>query len=153
MATKLTVNGEERSIDADQNMPLLWALRDELKLTGNKFGCGIAQCGSCTVHVNGESVRSCQAFLGDLDGADVITIEAVEGPEADALRQAWTELDIPQCGYCQSGQIMAAVAMLKNKPNPNERVIDSTMSGNVCRCVTYHRIRAGIHRAAEILKG
>jgi len=153
MATKLTVNGEERTIDADPNMPLLWALRDELKLTGTKFGCGIAQCGSCTVHVNGESVRSCQAFLSDLDGAEVVTIEAVEGPEADALRQAWTELDIPQCGYCQSGQIMAAVAMLKNKPNPNERVIDSTMSGNVCRCVTYHRIRAGIHRAAEILKG
>ncbi len=153
MAINLTVNGAARTIDADPHMPLLWALRDELKLTGTKFGCGIAQCGSCTVHIDGMSVRSCQAFLGDLEGASVTTIEAVEGREADALRQAWTELDVPQCGYCQSGQIMSAVSLLQTNPAPTNEDIDTFMSGNVCRCATYHRIRAGIHRAAEILEG
>lgn len=152
MATTLKVNGETRTIDADPDMPLLWALRDELKLTGTKFGCGVAQCGACTVHVDGEAVRSCQTFLGDVEGASVTTIEAVAGREAEALRQAWSELDVPQCGYCQSGQIMQAVNLLSETPKPTDEDIDAVMDGNVCRCVTYHRIRAGIHRAAEILE-
>ncbi|MGB0696242.1 MAG: (2Fe-2S)-binding protein [Rhodospirillaceae bacterium] len=152
MATNVTINGENRTIDADPSMPLLWVLRDELKLTGTKFGCGVALCGSCTVHVDGVAVRSCQTALEDVEGATVTTIEAVGGREADALRQAWAELDVPQCGYCQSGQIMQAAELLAATPKPTDEDIDAAMDGNVCRCVTYHRIRAGIHRAAEILE-
>ena len=152
MAT-LMINDEAVSLDVDPNMPLLWALRDELKLTGTKFGCGVALCGACTVHVDGVAVRSCQTLVGDLEGTSVTTIEAVAGPVADALRQAWTELDVPQCGYCQSGQIMQAVDLLQANPKPSDEDIDAVMDGNVCRCATYHRIRAGIHRATEILEG
>ncbi len=153
MATTLIVNGESRTVDADPNMPLLWVLRDELKLTGTKFGCGVAMCGACTVHVDGVAMRSCQTFLGDIEGASVTTIEAADGPEVAALRQAWAELDVPQCGYCQSGQIMQAAELLVITPKPSDEDIDTMMDGNVCRCATYQRIRAGIHRAADILEG
>ncbi len=153
MATTLTINGEVRTVDADPNMPLLWVLRDELNLTGTKFGCGVAMCGACTVHVDGIAMRSCQTFLSDVEGASVTTIEAADGPEVAALRQAWAELDVPQCGYCQSGQIMQAAELLVMTPKPSDEDIDAVMDGNVCRCATYHRIRAGIHRAADILEG
>jgi isoquinoline 1-oxidoreductase alpha subunit len=152
MAISLTVNGETRSVDVDPNTPLLWVIRDELKLTGTKYGCGIAQCGACTVQLNGTAVRSCQATIGDLEGASVTTIEAVSGPEAGAVRQAWRELDVVQCGFCQSVQIMQAVDLLTLNSKPTDEVIDSVMGGNACRCATYARIRAGIHRAAEILE-
>ena len=153
MATTLIVNGESRTVDADSNMPLLWVLRDELNLTGTKFGCGVAMCGACTVHVDGMAMRSCQTFLSDVEGASVTTIEAADGPEVTALRQAWAELDVPQCGSCQSGQIMQAAELLVITPKPSDEDIDAMMDGNVCRCATYHRIRAGIHRAADILEG
>ncbi len=153
MTIQVTINGEARTVDASPDMPLLWALRDELKLNGTKFGCGVGLCGACTVHLNGAAVRSCQTFVGDVEGAEITTIEAVDSPAARALRQAWTELDVPQCGYCQSGQIMQAADMLAATPRPTDDDIDAAMDGNVCRCATYHRIRAGIHRAAEILEG
>ena len=153
MTIQVTINGEARTVDASPDMPLLWALRDELKLNGTKFGCGVGLCGACTVHLNGAAVRSCQTFVGDVEGAETTTIEAVDSPAARALRQAWTELDVPQCGYCQSGQIMQAADLLAATPRPTDDDIDAAMDGNVCRCATYHRIRAGIHRAAEILEG
>lgn len=153
MTIQVTINGEARTVDASPDMPLLWALRDELKLNGTKFGCGVGLCGACTVHLNGAAVRSCQTFVGDVEGAEITTIEAVDSPAARALRQAWTELDVPQCGYCQSGQIMQAADLLAATPRPTDDDIDAAMDGNVCRCATYHRIRAGIHRAAEILEG
>lgn len=150
---KFTLNGEQRSVDVDADTPLLWIIRDELKLTGTKFGCGIASCGACTVNMDGTPVRSCQTFAGDIEGAQITTIEGLAGKEADAIRTAWRELDVPQCGYCQSGQIMSATALLKDTPKPTDADIDSAMYGNVCRCATYHRIRAAIHRAADILEG
>lgn len=153
MAISLTVNGEARTVDADPSMPLLWVLRDELRLTGTKFGCGVAMCGACTVHVDGVAVRSCQTFLGDAEGAEVTTIEGLETREGRAIQQAWAELDVVQCGYCQSGQIMQAAELLAATPRPTDEDIDNAMQGNLCRCATYHRIRAGIHRAAEILEG
>ena len=153
MTIQVTINGEARTVDASPDMPLLWSLRDELKLNGTKFGCGVGLCGACTVHLNGAAVRSCQTFVGDVEGAEITTIEAVDSPAARALRQAWTELDVPQCGYCQSGQIMQAADLLAATPRPTDDDIDAAMDGNVCRCATYHRIRAGIHRAAEILEG
>lgn len=153
MAVTVTVNGVSRRIDADPDMPLLWALRDELKLTGTKFGCGVALCGSCTVHLDGAAVRSCQTPLSGAEGAEVTTIEGLDTPEARALRRAWTELDVPQCGYCQSGQIMQAADLLASEPKPSDEDINAAMEGNVCRCASYQRIRAGIHRAAEILGG
>lgn len=152
MTIQVKINGEARTLDANPDMPLLWALRDELNLTGTKFGCGVGLCGACTVHLNGAAVRSCQTFVGDVEGAEITTIEAVETREAVALRTAWAELDVPQCGYCQSGQIMQAVDLLKATPKPTDADIDAAMDGNVCRCATYHRIRAGIHRAAELLE-
>lgn len=152
MSLKLKVNGETRTVDASPDTPLLWVLRDELQLTGTKFGCGVAMCGSCTVHLDGAPIRSCSMPIGSVGDAAVTTIEALETRESQALRQAWTELDVPQCGYCQSGQIMQATRLLADKPRPSDQDIDLAMGGNVCRCATYHRIRAGIHRAAAILE-
>lgn len=149
MSVTLKINGEERTLNADPESPLLWALRDELGMTGTKFGCGIASCGACTVHWDGMPIRSCQTMVGDLEGAEITTIEGVDGKAAKAVQAAWTELDVPQCGYCQSGQIMAATALLSETPKPTDEDIDAAMDGNVCRCATYARIRKAIHVAAE----
>ncbi len=146
------LNGEAHRVDVDPDMPLLWVLRDELKLTGTKFGCGVASCGACTVHIDGVAERSCQALIGDLDGAEVTTIEAIESPQAQAIQAAWVELQVPQCGYCQSGQIMSASALLTETPRPTDEDIDAAMEGNLCRCATYARIRKAIHRAAEMME-
>lgn len=146
----LNVNGQSRQIDADPDMPLLWALRDLLKLTGTKYGCGVAACGACTVHVDGQPVRSCVTPLSSAAGTKITTIEAL-GIKADhPVQRAWVELDVVQCGYCQSGQIMSAVALVDSNPNPTDSDIDAAMDGNLCRCGTYPRIRAAIKRAAEI---
>ncbi len=153
MAVKLNVNGRPMSVEAEPGTPLLWVLRDDLDLTGTKFGCGVAACGACTVHVNGEPVRSCQTFIEDLDGAEVTTIEGIAGKAATAVQSAWRELDVVQCGYCQSGQIMSAVSLLTSNPKPSDADIDAAMSGNVCRCATYVRIRAAIHHAAKMMEG
>ncbi|WP_297844951.1 (2Fe-2S)-binding protein [uncultured Roseibium sp.] len=149
MSVTLKINGETRTLDADPESPLLWALRDELGMTGTKFGCGIASCGACTVHMDGIPVRSCQTFVGDLEGAEITTIEGVDGKAAAAVQAAWNELDVPQCGYCQSGQIMAATALLAETPKPTDEDIDAAMDGNVCRCATYARIRKAIHLASD----
>jgi isoquinoline 1-oxidoreductase subunit alpha len=151
--TKLTVNGTVVEYDGDPSMPLLWYLRDVRGLTGTKFGCGIAQCGACTVHLNGEPRRSCVTPMSMLDGADIITIEGAKDKVTDAVRASWIALDVPQCGYCQSGQIMSAVGLLSMIPKPTDRDVDLAMTGNVCRCCTYHRIRAAIHDAAHRLEG
>ena len=151
--TTFTLNGAQISLDADPDMPLLWALRDHVGLTGTKFGCGLAQCGACTVHLDGIPMRSCQTFLGDVEGATVTTIEGVTGNKvAETVQKVWADLDVPQCGYCQSGQIMSAVALLAENPKPSDGEIDDAMSGNLCRCATYQRIRAGIHEAARRLE-
>ncbi len=147
-----TLNGEPRTLDVDPDMPLLWAIRDIVGLTGTKFGCGLAQCGACTVHVDGMPVRSCQTFVGDIEGADVTTIEGIDGNIAATVQAVWAELDVPQCGYCQSGQIMSAVALLSEVPKPTDEDIDAAMSGNLCRCATYQRIRAAIHESARRLE-
>ncbi|AMN51528.1 MULTISPECIES: (2Fe-2S)-binding protein [Stappiaceae] len=149
MSVTLKINGETRTLDADPESPLLWALRDELGMTGTKFGCGIASCGACTVHMDGIPVRSCQTFVGDLEGAEITTIEGIDGKAAAAVQAAWNELDVPQCGYCQSGQIMAATALLAETPKPTDEDIDAAMDGNVCRCATYARIRKAIHLASD----
>ena len=151
--TKLTVNGTAVEYDGDPSMPLLWYLRDVRGLTGTKFGCGVAQCGACTVHLNGEPRRSCVTPMSMLEGADIITIEGAKDKVTDAVRASWIALDVPQCGYCQSGQIMSAVGLLSTIPKPTDRDIDLAMTGNVCRCCTYHRIRAAIHDAAHRLEG
>lgn len=153
MAIELKVNGEKRSIESDPDTPLLWVLRDELRLTGTKFGCGIAQCGACTVHVDGLTRRACVTPLKAVAGRSVTTIEGLEGETAAAVQSAWTDLDVPQCGYCQSGQIMSAVALLNEVPAPTDRQIDRAMAGNICRCATYVRIRRAIHKAAGGRKG
>ncbi len=148
---QLTINGKTHSVDADPDMPLLWVLRDHLALTGTKFGCGVAQCGACTVHIDGQPVRSCQTPLSAAEGLKITTIEGLAGPVATAVQAAWTKLDVPQCGYCQSGQVMAAVALLTETKKPTDADIDAAMAGNLCRCATYQRIRAGIHDAAKAL--
>ncbi|MEC9344725.1 MAG: (2Fe-2S)-binding protein [Pseudomonadota bacterium] len=150
---EFTVNGRPMQVDAEADTPLLWVLRDHLDLKGTKFGCGAGLCGACTVHLNGEPVRGCQTQVGDVAGATVTTIEGVDGKVAAAVRQAWVELQVPQCGYCQSGQIMSATALLAGTPKPGDADIDGAMWGNVCRCATYARIRGAIHRAAEIMEG
>ena len=147
--TTLKINGKSVTVNAEPDTPLLWVLRGELKMTGTKYGCGVALCGACTVHLNGEAVRSCVTLLSAVRDREVITIEGLKGPQADALREAWTDIDVVQCGYCQSGQIMSACALLKKTPHPSDADIDSAMTGNICRCGTYPRIRAAIHQAAE----
>ena len=149
---KLTVNGTEREVDVDPAMPLLWVLREELGVTGPKYGCGIAQCGACTVHIDGVAVRSCQVAIGDLQG-DVTTIEGLGTPDAmHAVQEAWVQEQVAQCGYCQSGQIMQAASLLYMNPQPTDEDIDNAMSGNLCRCGTYPRIRAAVHSAAAKLQ-
>ena len=146
----LTVNGQSRSVDADPNMPLLWVLRDILGLTGTKYGCGAAQCGACTVYLNGEAVRSCVTKITRAAGQNIVTIEGLSVNNDHPLQKAWNELNVPQCGYCQSGQIMSAAVLLRENANPSDQDIDDAMSGNICRCGTYQRIRAAIHKAATI---
>ena len=147
---RLKVNGTTHDVQVEDDMPLLWVLRDELGITGPKYGCGIAHCGACTVHVEGQPVRSCSLRVGDVAG-EVTTIEGLGTPAAlHAVQAAWIEHQVAQCGYCQSGQIMAAVELLKNKPKPTDADIDTAMTGNLCRCATYTRIREGIHRAAAM---
>jgi len=148
-----TINGASQTVDVDSDVPLLWVLRDELTLTGTKYGCGVAQCGACTVHVDGRAVRACVMPAASLPGREVVTIEGVSGKVAQAVQTAWRKLDVAQCGYCQSGQIMSAIALLTEIPRPSEADIDAGMSGNVCRCATYVRIRAAIHEAAGTLGG
>lgn len=152
MKYSFEINGEPMSVDAEPGTPLLWVIRDDLKLTGTKFGCGVASCGACTVHVDGEPTRSCQTFIEDVEGSKVTTIEGAKDEVAQAVQQAWVELDVVQCGYCQSGQIMSAVGLLTENRKPAVEEIDEYMWGNACRCATYQRIRAGIQRASEILE-
>jgi len=153
MATTLSINGQTHTVDAPDDVPLLWVLRDELGMTGTKFGCGVAACGACTVHIDGEAVRSCQVALSDVWGA-VTTIEGLGTPQAPhALQAAWIRHQVPQCGYCQSGQIMQAADLLAANPDPTDQDIDDAMSGNLCRCGTYNRIRAAIKDAAIEMRG
>lgn len=150
---KLTVNGEIREVDVEDDMPLLWVLRDELGLTGTKYGCGIAQCGACTVHMDGLAVRSCQVAAATADGTEINTIEGLGTPDKlHAVQEAWVEHQVAQCGYCQSGQIMQAASLLDLNPDPTDEDIDIVMSGNLCRCGTYPRIRAAVKTAAQKLK-
>jgi isoquinoline 1-oxidoreductase alpha subunit len=148
----LSINGTDHSIDAEPDTPLLWAIRDLVGLTGTKFGCGMAQCGACTVHLDGQPIRSCQTTIGDVGTAKVTTIEGINGKVAETVQTVWTEMDVPQCGYCQSGQIMSAVALLSENKKPSNEDIDGAMTGNLCRCATYHRIRGAIHEAARRLE-
>ena len=149
----LVVNGAAKEVAADPATPLLWVIRDVLELTGTKFGCGIAQCGACMVHLDGAPVRSCSIPLSAVGSRKLTTIEGLSPDGTHAVQQAWVELQIPQCGYCQSGQIMSAVALLESKPQPTDADIDTAMNGNICRCGTYQRIRAAIHRAADVKGG
>ncbi|ALJ39008.1 (2Fe-2S)-binding protein [Azospirillum brasilense] len=148
---RLNINGQDRDVDVPGDMPLLWVLRDELNLTGTKFGCGIAQCGACTVHMDGTPIRACQTPAESAAGTKITTIEGVSGTVAQAVQAAWQKLDVVQCGYCQSGQIMSAVALLSDNRNPTDDDIDAAMDGNVCRCATYPRIRAAIKDAAKAM--
>ena len=149
----LTVNGREVSVDVPGDTPLLWVLRDELRLTGTKFGCGVAQCGACTVMMDGMTRRSCVTPIEMADGAFIETIEGLDTPEAQAVQAAWVAIDVPQCGWCQSGQVVSATALLTEIPNPTDADIDRAMAGNICRCATYPRIRQAIHEAARTLGG
>jgi isoquinoline 1-oxidoreductase alpha subunit len=144
------VNGKQRSVDVPSDMPLLWTLRDTLDLKGTKFGCGAAQCGACTVHLNGAPIRSCVTPVSAVSGMNVTTVEGLSPDGTHALQRAWEELDVPQCGYCQAGQLMSAAALLQQKPQPTDADIDAAMNGNICRCATYLRIKQAIHRAAEL---
>ena len=151
MSIKLIVNGVARDLDIDPDMPLLWAIRDHLQLTGTKFGCGMALCGACTVHIDGQATRSCVTPVSAAQGKQITTIEALSTPAGHAVQAAWVALDVPQCGYCQSGQVMSAAALLAANPKPSDADIDSAMAGNIYRCGTYMRIRQAIHQAAATL--
>jgi isoquinoline 1-oxidoreductase alpha subunit len=152
MATiKFVLNGKTQTVDVSPQMPLLWVLRDTIGMTGTKFGCGMALCGACTVHLNGQAIRSCITPISSVAGKNILTIEGLSADSSHAVQQAWTEGDVPQCGYCQSGQIMAAAALLAKKAKPTDADIDEVMRGNICRCGTYQGIRRAIHRASEIL--
>ena len=153
MAITLNVNGKAQELDVDPEMPLLWAIRDHLQLTGTKFGCGMALCGACTVHIDGQPTRSCVTPVSAAQGRQVTTIEGLATPAGHAVQEAWVNLNVPQCGYCQSGQVMSAAALLASNSKPSDADIDSAMAGNICRCATYVRIRAAIHQAAETLSG
>jgi len=152
MAIQLKINGETKEVTADADTPLLWVIRDELNMTGTKFGCGVASCGSCTVHIDGKPQRSCVFPVSAVGEAEVTTIESVSTPQAKAVQAAWQELDVVQCGYCQSGQIMSAIGLLSSNAKPSDEDIDAYMGGNACRCATYQRIRAAIHRASDMLE-
>lgn len=152
-AYTITVNGEEQTVDVPSDTPLLWVLRDELGLTGTKFGCGIAQCGACTVHLDGQATRSCITTIASADGSEVVTIEGLSENGDHPVQQAWIEEDVPQCGYCQSGQIMLAAALLEYYPNPSDEEIDASMAANLCRCGTYVQIRKAVKRAAQMQGG
>ena len=149
---KFTLNGKTTEFNGDPETPLLWVIRDFEMLTGTKYGCGIAQCGACTVHLNGSALRSCVTRVADVANLEVTTIEGLDGREAKAIQQAWTAIDVPQCGYCQSGQILSAAALLKRNSKPTDEDIDNAMTGNICRCATYQRIRQAIHDAADNLQ-
>jgi isoquinoline 1-oxidoreductase alpha subunit len=153
MPFQIHINGRDHTVDLDPDTPLLWVLRDEIGLMGTKFGCGIAQCGACTVHVDGQPVRSCQTPLNAVGNARITTIEGVSGKIPEAVQSAWVRLDVPQCGYCQSGQIMSAIALLAENQKPSDADIDTAMSGNLCRCATYQRIRGAVKEAAKTLGG
>ena len=153
MKYQLNVNRERRAVDAEPDTPLLWVLRDELGLTGTKYGCGVAQCGACTVHIGGSPVRSCVLPISHVGDRDVVTIEGLEGAAAAAVQAEWRALDVPQCGFCQSGQIMTSAALLSEVAEPSDEQIDGALNGNVCRCATYPRIREAVHRAARSLDG
>jgi isoquinoline 1-oxidoreductase alpha subunit len=151
MVIKLTVNSETHELDVDPDMPLLWAIRDHLQLTGTKFGCGMALCGACTVHIDGQATRSCVTPISAVQGKSITTIEGLSTAAGKVVQSAWVSLDVPQCGYCQSGQIMSASALLAGNSKPTDEDIDAAMAGNICRCATYTRIRAAIHQAAAAL--
>jgi isoquinoline 1-oxidoreductase subunit alpha len=150
MPYKLTINGKSSAVDVPEDMPLLWVLRDVLNLRGTKYGCGIGQCGACTVHIGGRAVRSCQTPIAAADGAQITTIEGLSSDGMHPVQLAWAEIDVPQCGYCQAGQMMSAAALLAKTPKPSDQDIDTAMNGNICRCGTYIRIRQAIHRAASL---
>ena len=152
-AFALKINGQTHQVDLDPNTPLLWAIRDGAGLTGTKYGCGVAQCGACTVYVDGQTVRSCSMPVSAIGTSEITTIEGLDSKEAKAVQKAWVALDVPQCGYCQSGQVMSATALLSLNPKPSDNDIDLAMNGNLCRCATYVRIRAAIHTAAKTLEG
>lgn len=151
--TRFKINGRPMAIDVEQDTPLLWVIRDELRLTGTKFGCGIGMCGACTVHVGGRATRSCLTPISLVEGAEITTIEGLDPAGAHPLQQAWTALQVPQCGYCQSGQIMQAATLLRDYPTPMDEEIDAVMGGNLCRCMTYIRIRKAIRQAAALING
>jgi isoquinoline 1-oxidoreductase subunit alpha len=153
MAIAMTLNGKPVSVDVPQNMPLLWVLRDELEMCGTKFGCGIGQCGACTVHQDGQPIRSCLTPVSAVAGKKITTIEGLSPEGAHALQKAWMELDVPQCGYCQAGQLMSAAALLAKNPNPSDAEIENAMDGNLCRCGTYIRIKKAVHLAVRLMNG
>jgi isoquinoline 1-oxidoreductase alpha subunit len=153
MATHFILNGKPKTVDVNPNMPLLWVVRDNLNMTGTKFGCGMGLCGACTVHIEGEAIRSCTMPISGVAGKKVTTIEGLSATDSHPVQRAWIEIDVPQCGYCQSGQIMTASALLAKTPHPTDAEIDDAMAGNICRCGTYDRIREAIHRAAKLQEG
>lgn len=150
MATRFTLNGKPQTVDVDPDMPLLWVIRDTLNMTGTKFGCGMGLCGACTVHINGDAIRSCITPISSVEGKHVISIEGLSPEHSHPVQRAWIEVDVPQCGYCQSGQIMSASALLAKNPHPTDAQIEEFMAGNICRCGTYQQIKEAIHRAAAL---